>query len=150
MIKRPSSTERFRYLTQRSAPSTVSIVTKPKPRDSLVRGSTITWHSETFPSLLKYFSRSLLLTRVDKPVTYKLFPGLLESKSWLLERLLDLDRDGVIDLLRLLGGGVTDREVYLKKAIHCWKGKKVDTEGTINCTSDFESCLPHFFCLRHL
>lgn len=39
----------------------------------------------TLPSLLKHFSRSLLVTRVDKPVTYKLFPGFLASlESWLL------------------------------------------------------------------
>ena len=32
--------------------------------------------NHTFPSLLKYFSRSLEVTLVDNPVTYKLFPGL--------------------------------------------------------------------------
>lgn len=34
-----------------------------------------------------------------------------------LERLLDLDLDREIDLLRLLWGGVTDREVYLNNEI---------------------------------
>lgn len=33
-------------------------------------------NKHTFPSLPKYFSRSLLVILVDKPVTYKLFPGL--------------------------------------------------------------------------
>lgn len=42
--------------------------------------------TRTFPSLLKNFSRSLEVTLVDKPVTYKLFPGLDASTDWLLEQ----------------------------------------------------------------
>ena len=69
-LDNPSSIERLRYLIQRSASSAVSIVTKPNPRDSLVRGFVTRWHSATFPSLLKYFSRPLALTLVDKPIHY--------------------------------------------------------------------------------
>lgn len=53
VISRPSSTERFKYLIQRSAPSTVSIVTNAKPRDSLVRGSVTKWHSVTWNKICK-------------------------------------------------------------------------------------------------
>lgn len=65
-----------------------------------------------------------MLTLVDKPVTYKLFPGLTTSPgSRLLERLLPLDLDldlrslvgeGDRDRLRiLLGGGVRERDIDL-------------------------------------
>jgi hypothetical protein len=47
VINRPSKTERFKYLIQRSASSGLSMVTKPNPRDSLVRGSVTSWHSKT-------------------------------------------------------------------------------------------------------
>lgn len=41
----------------------------------------------TFPSLLKNFSRSLVVTLVDNPVTYKLFPGFdASTESRLLEQ----------------------------------------------------------------
>lgn len=46
-ITRPSRMERFKYLMQRSASSKLSIVTKPNPLDSLVRGSTTSRHSST-------------------------------------------------------------------------------------------------------
>lgn len=42
--------------------------------------------SHTLPSLLKNFSTSVEVTLVDKPVTYKLFPGLVASTDWLLEQ----------------------------------------------------------------
>lgn len=38
--------------------------------------------------MLKYFSSALVVTLVDKPVTYRLFPGLaIASESLLLEKL---------------------------------------------------------------
>lgn len=45
----------------------------------LLRYKNWIWRADTFPSRLKYFSSSLLVTLVDKPVTYKLFPGLPAS-----------------------------------------------------------------------
>lgn len=41
--------------------------------------------AHTLPSLLKNFSTSAEVTLVDKPVTYKLFPGLVASTDGLLE-----------------------------------------------------------------
>lgn len=106
-----------------------------------MRGSLITSQSITFPSLLKYFSRSLLVTRVDRPVTYKLFPGLLACTGSLLllrERLLSRDNDldmlrlrgdNDLDWLRPRGDGETECEVYLEK----WKKKfKIDVSDWQN------------------
>lgn len=95
---------------QRSASSREDIVTKPKPRDSLVHGSVTRWTSSTFPSLEKCFSSSLLVTRVDNPVTYRLLPGFSTLLSRLLDRLLDNDLDLDKDLeterpYRLYGDG---------------------------------------------
>lgn len=82
---------------QRSASLTVAMVTNPNPRDSLVHGSSTMLASITSPSAEKCFSRSRSVTRADKPVTYRLFPGFSTSlESTLLERLLYLER-----LLRL-------------------------------------------------
>lgn len=69
-----------------------------------MRGSVTKWHSVTFPSPPKNFSRSAFVTLVDKPVTYKLFPGFAASG----DRLLDLDRlrldlDNDLDLWPLRG-----------------------------------------------
>jgi hypothetical protein len=92
---RPSRVERLRYFMQRSASSAVSIVTNPNPLDSRVRGSTTSRHSVTLPSLEKRSSKSFSVTRVDRPVTYKLFPGLSASSL-----------ETVLSLL----GGVRDRD----------------------------------------
>lgn len=114
MIIRPSRVERFRYFMHRSASSRCSIVTNPKPRDSRVRGSSTKRHSNTFPSREKCSWRSFSFTRVDKPVTYRLFPGLFISGSLRLRRggVRDLERSGPSligpDLPRR--GGVRDRE----------------------------------------
>jgi len=77
---------------QRSASLTVAMVTKPNPRDSLVQGSCTTLASISSPSVEKCFSRSRSVTRADRPVTYRLFPGFSASlESTLLERLLYLE-----------------------------------------------------------
>lgn len=110
---RPSSAVRLRYLMQRSASSVVSILINAKPRDSLLRGSVTKLQSTTFPSFPKYFLRSLEVTLVDKPVTYKLFPGL--DAFGLLERLC-LDLGG--DLEPDLGGG--DLDFDLDRDLHRW------------------------------
>ncbi|TQD77077.1 hypothetical protein C1H46_037404 [Malus baccata] len=61
--------------------------------------------TRTFPCLLKIFSRSVEVTLVDKPVTYRLFPELDASiNSWLLERLL-LELDNDVDRQPLTGEG---------------------------------------------
>lgn len=44
---RPSITESLRYLMQRSASSTVSMVTKANPRETRVWGSRTTWQPTT-------------------------------------------------------------------------------------------------------
>lgn len=87
-----------------SASSTVDIVTNPKPRDSLVHGSTTTCTSTTFPSLAKCFSSSLFVIRGDSPVTYKLLPGFSTSLEALLDLLLETDLDLEIDLPYLRRG----------------------------------------------
>lgn len=69
VISRPSSTERFKYLIQRSAPSTVSIVTNAKPQDSLVRGSVTKWHSVTWNKICKGLFHK---TKKKQPKTIKL------------------------------------------------------------------------------
>lgn len=85
---------------QQSASSTLDIVTKPNPRDSRVHGSTTRRTSSTFPSVEKCFSRSRSLTRAERPVTYKLFPGFSTSlESQLLDRLLETYLDLDTDLL---------------------------------------------------
>uniref|UniRef100_A0A2P2L5C9 Uncharacterized protein MANES_01G151200 n=1 Tax=Rhizophora mucronata TaxID=61149 RepID=A0A2P2L5C9_RHIMU len=66
---RPSRTDWFRYLTQRFASSTLSIVMNAKPREMRVRGSITRKQEATFPSLEKCSSRSLSVTLVDSPVT---------------------------------------------------------------------------------
>jgi len=47
VMTRPSRVDRCRYLMQRSASLVLLMVTNPKPRDSLVRGSTTKRHSRT-------------------------------------------------------------------------------------------------------
>eukprot|EP00262_Sarcandra_glabra_P006189 TRINITY_DN1830_c0_g1_i4.p2 TRINITY_DN1830_c0_g1~~TRINITY_DN1830_c0_g1_i4.p2 ORF type:complete len:115 (-),score=2.69 TRINITY_DN1830_c0_g1_i4:85-429(-) len=112
-MTRPSNTDRFRCLRHRFASSTLAIVTNPKPRDSLVHGSTTRLMSTTFPSLAKCFSSSFFVTRADKPVTYKPLPGFSTSlESRLLER-LDLDKDLDMDLLSRYGE--REREEYLDR-----------------------------------
>lgn len=104
VITRPSRTERFKYLMQRSASAREDMVIKPNPRDSLVHGSATSCTSITSPSVEKCFSRSLLVIRGDSPVTYKLLPGFSTSLDGLLD--LDLDKDLDTDLLyRLYGEG---------------------------------------------
>lgn len=113
------------------------MVTKPNPRESLVRGSVTNWHSKTFPSLLKYFSRSLEVTLVDKPVTYKLFPGLPTAwYSWLLERLL-LDLDNDLDLNRrpLMGEAESldlDNDLDLDRRPLTGEGESLDLDNDLD------------------
>lgn len=67
VISRPSSTERLRYFTHRLASSKVPMVTNPKPRDSLVRGSVTTWHSTTWTTKFKNdpFHETIIIYKLE-------------------------------------------------------------------------------------
>lgn len=78
---RPSSSLFCRPSLAASASSEVTILTKPKPRDSLVWGSRMIWHFSTVPYLEKRRVTSSSVRRGWMPVTNKLEPGLTAPSS---------------------------------------------------------------------
>ena len=72
----PASSVALRPAMAASASSADSIVTNANPRESRVWGSRITWHFWIRPNLAKASSKSRSSTRVDRPETCRLLPGL--------------------------------------------------------------------------
>lgn len=78
---RPSICSPCRPSLAASAWSEVTILTKPKPRDSLVCGSRMIWHFSTSPYFSKRRVTSDSVRRGWTPVTNRLDPGLTAPSS---------------------------------------------------------------------
>lgn len=78
---RPSNSLPCRPSFAASASSEVIILTKPKPRDSLVWGSRMIWHFSTVPYLPNRRVTSSSVRRGWIPVTKRLEPGLMAPSS---------------------------------------------------------------------
>lgn len=97
-----------------------------------VRGSTTRKHEATFPSFEKCSSRSLSVTLVDRPVTYRVFPGFTAS---LLPRLLELDLPRLRDRDLCLG---RDKDLDLDLDLE----RDLDLDCSLQGESDCEFLLP--------